>query len=154
MFSEYSFHTTTRLQEADSTILHAESNTQVAYFLILETGMTILAVNMPSLWYFLAGVTPEHVLRSVRSLVSLASGRSSTRGGSSKGSKASIQKTSRDATTARSIDTTSSQSYLTNPGSTSKVETFAMTEMPVKLNSNDPEGIHVDRNFHRVEEQA
>ncbi|TAQ83652.1 hypothetical protein B7494_g8026 [Chlorociboria aeruginascens] len=130
-----------------------QSNTQVAYFLILETGMTILAVNMPSLWYYHAGVTPERVLRSVRSIVSLASGRASTRGESTKGSKRSIDQTARDAVTARSIDTTSSRSNLTKHGSTSEVETYAMADLPIKHTIQDPEGIRVDRNFHRVEEK-
>ena len=39
--------------------LHVESNTQLAYYIMLEAGFTIVAVNLPSLWYFTAGITPE-----------------------------------------------------------------------------------------------
>ncbi|CAF9921783.1 MAG: hypothetical protein GOMPHAMPRED_002398 [Gomphillus americanus] len=42
-------------------------------FIVLEAGFTIVAANLPSLWYFTTGVTPAGVLRSVRSLVSLGS---------------------------------------------------------------------------------
>ena len=50
-----------------------QSNTQWQYFIVLEAGFTIVAANLPSLWYFTTGVTPAGVLRSVRSLVSLGS---------------------------------------------------------------------------------
>lgn len=131
-----------------------QSNTQVAYYLILETGMTILAVNMPTLWYFRAGVTPEHIVRSIRSIVSLASIRSSTRGDSIKGGKASIQKNSRDETTSKSMDSTLSGSEFINHGSTSKIEAIAMADVPARSPADDPKQIHVGSSFQRVEEEV
>lgn len=42
----------------------------------LEMGISIVAVSLPSIWLLLISVTPETVMRSVRSLVSLVSLRS------------------------------------------------------------------------------
>ena len=48
---------------------------------MLETGMSLVAVNLPSLWLLCTSVIPEKVVRSVRSILSLPSQRGS--GGSS-----------------------------------------------------------------------
>lgn len=47
---------------------------------MLETGISLVAVNLPSLWLLFTSVTPEKVIRSIRSVLSLGSLRS---GGSS-----------------------------------------------------------------------
>ena len=51
-------------------------NTTLLYFMLLEAHLTLIAVSLPSLWYFVSGKTPERVLRSIRSMVSLRSERS------------------------------------------------------------------------------
>lgn len=130
---------------------YIESNTQLAYYIILEAGFTIVAVNLPSLWYFMAGVTPERVLRSVRSLVSLGSGRGSQDGTSIQGSKTSGTKATRDP---RSLESNSSHSSLVKNGSRTGVESYAMADLPVKTTTVDANGIQVDRNFNRTVEQV
>jgi hypothetical protein len=42
----------------------------------MESGLSCIAVNLPSLYFLFSKVTPENVLRSVRSMISLASIRS------------------------------------------------------------------------------
>ncbi|CRG86468.1 hypothetical protein PISL3812_03474 [Talaromyces islandicus] len=54
-----------------------QTNTILAFFVILEAGLNIIAVNLPSLWYFVRGITADRVIRSMRSVLSLASGRRS-----------------------------------------------------------------------------
>ena len=49
------------------------ANTTLLYFMLLEAGICLAAVSLPSLWYFISHTTPERVLRSLRSLVSLRS---------------------------------------------------------------------------------
>ena len=51
-------------------------NTTLLYFILLEALLSFIAVSLPSLWYFVSGKTPERVLRSIRSMVSLRSNRS------------------------------------------------------------------------------
>lgn len=132
----------------------AETNTQMAFYAILEAGFTIITVNLPSLWYFTAGVTPERILRSVRSIVSLGSRGSGSHGGSANRSKTSVHQTVRDPATGRSLDTGSSRSNLTKLGDASTVETYAMTDMSGKREEMDTNGIRVERKFHRDEEQV
>ena len=65
------------MYDANSPPFLTESNVSGAFFQILEAGLVIIAVNLPSLWYYVAGVTPDRVLRSVRSMLSLRSPRGS-----------------------------------------------------------------------------
>lgn len=51
-------------------------NTKAIYLSVLETGLCLIAVNLPSLWFLFSKVKPESVLRSVRSMISLRSSRS------------------------------------------------------------------------------
>lgn len=107
--------------------------------MILEAGFMIVSVNLPSLWYFLAGVTPERVLRSVRSLVSLGS-RGGSQSSSIKGSKAaSVDKTSRNLTAAeRSLDTSSLRSILIKEGTSIEVESYPMTDIDTRPTAESP----------------
>ena len=124
-----------------------ETNTQMAYYAILEAGFTIVTVNLPSLWYFTTGITPERVLRSVRSIISLGS-----RGSHSHArSKTSLHQQVRDPAEGQSMDTGSSRSNLTKLGPSSVVESYAMTDMNVNPVENDANGIRVERNFQRAE---
>jgi hypothetical protein len=122
----------------------------MAYYAILEAGFTIVTVNLPSLWYFVAGVTPESVVRSVRSIVSLGSGRGSN-GSNNGASKISVHHTTREPAAGRSLDTNSSRSNLTKNG----VESYAMTDMGVPPPIRNVENrIRIERNFQRTEEQV
>ena len=51
-------------------------NTKAIYLSVLEAGLSLIAVNLPSLWFLLTKVKPESFLRSVRSMISLRSDRS------------------------------------------------------------------------------
>ncbi|PQE28631.1 plasma membrane Pth11 protein [Rutstroemia sp. NJR-2017a BBW] len=51
-------------------------NTRIGFFIILEAGLSCIAVNLPTLYFLTGKVSPEHVLRSVRSMLSLRSIRS------------------------------------------------------------------------------
>ncbi len=53
-------------------------NTKAIYLSTLEAGLSLIAVNLPSLWFLRKNVSPESVLRSVRSMISLRSNRSAT----------------------------------------------------------------------------
>ena len=48
-------------------------DTQVLFWPMLEGGLALIAVNLPSIWGLFTRVSPEAVLRSVRSMVSLGS---------------------------------------------------------------------------------
>jgi hypothetical protein len=50
-----------------------QSNTSWAFYVILEAGLTMIAANLPSLWCLTRDISPESVLRSVRSLISVRS---------------------------------------------------------------------------------
>ncbi|CAG8955511.1 hypothetical protein HYFRA_00009463 [Hymenoscyphus fraxineus] len=52
------------------------SDTEAIWFSMLETGFTLIAVNLPSLWSIISNFSPESIVRSVRSLISLRSMRS------------------------------------------------------------------------------
>jgi len=52
------------------------ADTQAIWFSMLETGFTLIAVNLPSLWSIVSKVSPESIVRSVRSILSLTSLRS------------------------------------------------------------------------------
>jgi hypothetical protein len=100
--------------------------------MIFEAGFIIVSVNLPSLWYFTTGVTPERVLRNVRSLVSLGSGGGS-HSSSLKGSKATtVDKTSHLPTAGRSLETSSTRSVLTKNEKLVKFDSYHMTEINAK----------------------
>lgn len=60
-----------------------EAVTRAFFYTMLETGISLVAVNLPSLWLLFTSVTPEKVIRSIRSVLSLASLRSGGSGGDS-----------------------------------------------------------------------
>ena len=55
-------------------------NTQQLYLSVLENGLSLIAVNLPSLRRLFAEIEPESVIRSVRSILSLRSRQSATSG--------------------------------------------------------------------------
>ncbi|KAF4628103.1 hypothetical protein G7Y89_g10045 [Cudoniella acicularis] len=71
------------------------ADTQAIWFSMLETGFTIIAVNLPSLWSMIAKLSPESIIRSVRSIISLRSLPSNLSNGSRGGDPRSyVRKTS------------------------------------------------------------
>lgn len=55
------------------------NSTAVAYIAMLEMGIALVAVNLPSLWLLCTSVIPEKVTHGLRSIMSLSSLRSSQR---------------------------------------------------------------------------
>ncbi|KUI67586.1 hypothetical protein VM1G_02813 [Cytospora mali] len=58
-----------------------EAVTRAFFFTMLEIGISLVAVNLPSLWLLFTSISPEKVARSIRSVLSLASLRSGGSGG-------------------------------------------------------------------------
>ncbi|KAF2151498.1 hypothetical protein K461DRAFT_174154 [Myriangium duriaei CBS 260.36] len=54
-----------------------DAQTQAAYYSMLELGISLVAVNLPSLWLLFTSTVPEQALRSIRSVLSISSLRSS-----------------------------------------------------------------------------
>lgn len=50
-------------------------NTKSIYLSVLEAGLSLIAVNLPSLWVLFSKIMPEKVLHNVRSMISPASSR-------------------------------------------------------------------------------
>ena len=55
-------------------------NTETIYLAVLECGLSLIAVNLPSLWYLLSHTSPEKMIRSLQSIISLRSERSASSG--------------------------------------------------------------------------
>lgn len=53
-----------------------EAVTRAFYFTMLETGISLVAINLPSLWLLFTSIKPEKIVHSLRSVLSLASLRS------------------------------------------------------------------------------
>lgn len=49
----------------------AVANTQRQYYAVLEGGLGLVSVCLPSIWYFVAGMTPGKVLYNIKRVVSL-----------------------------------------------------------------------------------
>lgn len=56
--------------------------TKGLYFMMLEAGISLLAVNLPSIWLIFVRATPEAILRGMRSVASLTSSNRSNRSNS------------------------------------------------------------------------
>ena len=98
-------------------------NTKAIYLSVLETGLCLIAVNLPSLWFLFSKVKPESVLRSVRSMISLRSNRSaaSSQGkGGTQSHPSSLGKNQHDSS--------SSKTHLALPDAQS-VQTYAMRDL-------------------------
>jgi hypothetical protein len=87
--------------------------------MLFEAGISLVAVNLPSIWLLFATTAPETVLRSVHSLVSLAS----TGERASKASKTSQYPKSTDF--QRSSNSVSSAAHLSEEQS----RTYAMHDI-------------------------
>ena len=121
--------------------------------------MTIIAVNLPSLWYFLAGVSPERVLRSVRSMVSIISGHSSQ--GSVKQDDASDNqwtrhKERRGSSASSTVYDGDRNAHLAF-GEKGSNKTFSRTDICGQGAQNklsDAQGIQVKQSMHQVEQRV
>ncbi|KAI1316747.1 hypothetical protein F5Y16DRAFT_406799 [Xylariaceae sp. FL0255] len=49
------------------------AGTQAIYFAMLEAGVSLIAVNLPTLWFLCVSVKPDSLIRSIRSMLSLPS---------------------------------------------------------------------------------
>lgn len=137
------FTSSTRIGRSRNVL--AEGNTQIVYYAILEAAFNIVAINGPSLWYLVAGVPPERVLHSIRSIISLGSGHRPD------SSKSSVERTTCDAAPGHKLDDTdSSPSIPVKNG----VETYAMADLSAVTSTKGGQGvIVVDREFRREVEQ-
>lgn len=97
-------------------------NTKAIYLSVLEAGLSLIAVNLPSLWCLLNKVKPESVLRSVRSIISLRS-KCSANSLNKNGSHSPLSSLSKNGHTQ-----SSSQDHLAHP-ETQSIETYAMHNM-------------------------
>lgn len=102
-------------------------NTKAIYLSVLETGLSLIAVNLPSLWFLFSKVSPESVLRSVRSMISLGSDRSAAshhgRGGAAQSYPSSLAK--------KQSNSNSSQSHFAHPDAQC-VQSYAMHDLEHK----------------------
>ena len=99
------------------------------YLTVMEAGLSCIAVNLPSLWFIFHKATPEGVLRSVRSMISLASIRSG-------GSRDSRGKSNHKSNNYPNMDqnesaASSSQSHLERPDAI-PIETHALYDIEAK----------------------
>lgn len=53
------------------------TDTKSFFYAMLEAGISVVAVNLPSTYFFLTSLIPEKIIRSVRSIISLPSGQDS-----------------------------------------------------------------------------
>lgn len=97
-------------------MLSTEMLTKSVYFMLFEAGISLVAVNLPSIWLVFGTLAPKAILRSVRSVRSLASGVS----GRSRDSQ--YQKTADGQKSSTSVSSTAD---LSNPSS----ETYAMQDL-------------------------
>lgn len=57
--------------------------TLVFFYTLLELGVSLIAINLPSLWFFVPSISPDRIIRSISSKLSF----SSLRDGGEKGIK-------------------------------------------------------------------
>ncbi|THV52717.1 hypothetical protein BGAL_0071g00250 [Botrytis galanthina] len=110
------------------------TNTKSIYLSILEVGLSCIAVNLPSLYYLSHKVTPENVLRSVRSIISLRSIGSQN----SKGYQKS--KSSKDN---QSVESPSLSNL--RPDDVMAIETHAMYDLESTGQVSVPNDVHVTK---------
>ncbi|KAI0484785.1 hypothetical protein GGR56DRAFT_615469 [Xylariaceae sp. FL0804] len=96
--------------------------TEAFYFTILEAGISLISVNLPTLWFLFTSVTPDTVVRSIRSMLSLPSIGSNRSGNGVTGpggeSTVAVGRPSQTASArTMSIDDEEAQRELTEPKS-------------------------------------
>lgn len=118
-------------------ISRAVANTKSIYLSVLEAGPSLLAVSLPSPWSLSSKIKPENIVRSVRSMISIWSGRSAT---------------SQSSLGEASCLPSSSQSYLARPEDQS-IETYAMHEIEDAMSSQQLPAakIQITNRIHQTE---
>lgn len=92
--------------------------------------MVLIAVNLPSLWYYVSNVTPNSVLNSVRSAFSLGSRHSNSPSSVRAGSKS--MGSPKNSKSGHSMHTNSSGEDLVGGGPNEMgVETLALADLEV-----------------------
>lgn len=103
-------------------------DTQVVFWSMLEGGLALIAVNLPSVWGLFTRISPEAVLRSVRSMVSIGS-RSS---GDSKKSRTSYRQTKKSPLTS------SHEDIVYKDGREHGAEVYAMHDIDMANHNQQP----------------
>ena len=106
-------------------------NTKTIYLAVLETGLSLIAVNLPSLWFLVGKVNPESVLRSVRSMLSLSSQHSRTGAGANDAHSYPLSLNKNHSLSS------SSHSHLTRPDA-QYVEAYAMHDLKGHEHAHPP----------------
>ncbi|TAQ84692.1 hypothetical protein B7494_g6984 [Chlorociboria aeruginascens] len=107
------------------------TNTRAIFLSVLEAGLSCIAVNLPSLYFLLNKITPENLLRSMRSIISLGSLRSNN-------SQENRVSEPNSFPNARKIPSASnsSQSHLTRPDAV-PLETHAVQFLKLRTGYNN-----------------
>ena len=103
------------------------------FFQILELGMSLIAINMPTIWTIFTKVGAEVIIKMVRSVTSLASKVSDDSKGGERDSKPQRSTTSRDHETGSSL-------VVIDDISRGSLEAHAMHNMDAKSLSSTMEG--------------
>ncbi|KAK2603571.1 hypothetical protein QQS21_004251 [Conoideocrella luteorostrata] len=113
---------------------------RVTFYWVLEMGVSLVAINLPSIWLVFASVAPDAILRSICSAVSLASIRS--RG--SKGSKGSKGSRNRSNAEQHLKSRTSTSSLVPSTGASAEAEAYELRCSGQHRHADVPSGqIHV-----------
>ncbi|PHH90975.1 hypothetical protein CDD83_2045 [Cordyceps sp. RAO-2017] len=112
---------------------YTETQSRIMFYWILEMGIGLVAVNLPSIWMVFASVAPEAILRSIRSVVSLAS----------IGSNGSKRSRERHAEHSKFNKSSSSIAPITS--STADIEAYAMGRREDSADTVPAGEIHVRR---------
>lgn len=122
--------------------------TKAIYLSVLETGLSCIAVNLPSLWFLRTKVKPESVLRSVRSMISLRSIRSAGTQEESRGIDPYPWREGKKGSEA-----SSSQSHLTHPEGI-PIETHAIYDIEARAGKPSfPNNVQVTKTLSQSSER-
>ncbi|KAB8300847.1 hypothetical protein EYC80_002775 [Monilinia laxa] len=113
------------------------TNTKSIFLSLLEVGLSCIAVNLPSLYYLSNKVTPENILRSVRSIVSLRSV------GSRSSQNSKRYQKSRGSKENQSIDSPSLSNL--RPDDMGAIETHAMHDLESTGRVSVTDDVHVTK---------
>jgi len=127
-------------------------NTKAMYLSILEVGLSCIAVNLPSLWFIASKVTPENVLRSVRSIISLQSIRSRGSQDGKTSTKSSKSNTYEQMPDKNESIPSISDGYLKRPDAI-HMETRAIRDEE-RGTGGPGEAVHVIKTFHQSSEHV
>ncbi|TAQ89241.1 hypothetical protein B7494_g2429 [Chlorociboria aeruginascens] len=131
-----------------TTIAFYVINTTCAYLIILEAGMTIIAVNLPSLWYYTLIMTRENFFR----LTSFGSARGSQR--FKRSNPSDYPTTGNQSTGEWPLGNGSTENLNLDRSVQGSMETYAMSAMDQRSMAEATMGIRVERTFMRIEEEV